>query len=89
MTQMIPIGKHEIASPKAFDGATRPVDITATGSFGVSSSNTDAVTVGPASVPGTFQVNAIGPGTAQITYTLRIHRARQVRSIQSIRPIRP
>ena len=69
MTQTIPIGQHEIATPKAFDGATPPNDITSTGSFTVSSSNTAAVTAGPAAVAGTFQVNAVGQGTAQLTWT--------------------
>jgi uncharacterized protein YjdB len=69
MTQTIPIGKHEVATPKAFDGATPPVDITATGSFALMSSNPAAVTVGPSTVSGNWQISAIAPGTAQITWT--------------------
>ena len=68
MTQTIPIGQHEIATPKAFDGATPPSDITATGSWEVSSSNEAAVTAGPGALPGPFWIQAVGAGTAQITY---------------------
>lgn len=88
MTQTIPIGKHEIATPKAFDGATPPVDITATGSFSASSSNPSSVSVGAAIIPGTFQVNALAAGTAQITYTFT-NPSGSVSTVDTINPPDP